>query len=411
MILLGVITVPLIVCLIQPVSTVDAANLGFVDIYEGGRIGKAFTNTETVTRIPSLRVCDTKHPGKSPSNNPARTGSQAAPAKPASGETMRFTRLSVKDPGANNIEAISFLIPAGWKTEGGIQWLSDHLVLANLLMKITDPKTGAAIEFLPGQYYGWSYHPAMAKPQGGVYMGVIQWPPIQDPAEFIQTMYGPGPLNRLQGARVLKTEDFPKVAAELSKFHGSQARYTRVRYEYQDGSEMWEEDVYVTLVHSPSQTGAFWSGIAYSFRAHRGQLDRLTPVMNTTINTQRRSPEWFGYYMYVRKLFVDRNIQGVHNAGILSEAISRNSAEIQKMFEDSYRQANQSQDRISRSYSDYIRGVETYRNPYEDRPIQLPSGYDGVWVNRSGEYLLSNHSGFNPNEGSTTEWRRMERSP
>jgi hypothetical protein len=173
---------------------------------------------------------------------------------------------------------------------------------------------------------------------------------------------------------------------------------------------MWEEDVYVTLVHSPSQTGAFWSGYAHSFRAHRGQLDRLTPVMNTTVNTQRRSPEWFGYYMYVRKLFVDRNIQGVRNAGIISEAISRNNAEIQKMFEDSYRQANQSQDRISRSYIEYIRGVETYRNPYEDRQIQLPSGYDGVWVNRSGEYLLSNQSGFNPNEGSNTGWQRMQRS-
>ena len=174
---------------------------------------------------------------------------------------------------------------------------------------------------------------------------------------------------------------------------------------------MWEEDVYVTLDHSPSQTGAFWSGYAHSFRAHRGQLDRLTPLMNTTVNSQRRSPEWFGYNMYVRKLFVDRNIQGVRNAGIISEAISRNNAEIQKMFEDAYRQVNQSQDRISRSYGEYIRGVETYRNPYEDRQIQLPSGYDGVWVNRSVEYLLSNQSGFNPKKGSNTGWQRMQRSP
>jgi len=81
------------------------------------------------------------------------------------------------------------------------------------------------------------------------------------------------------------------------------------------------------------------------------------------------------------------------------------------MFSESYRQRTESQDRISRSYSEYIRGVETYRNPYEDRPIQLPSGYNGVWVNRFGEYLLSNQSGFNPNESSTTEWRRMERKP
>ncbi len=115
--------------------------------------------------------------------------------------------------------------------------------------------------------------------------------------------------------------------------------------------------------------------------------------------------------MYVRKLFLDRTAQGIRNAGIISEAISRNSAEIRQMFEDSYNRANQSQDRISRAFSEYMRGVETYRNPYEDRPIQLPSGYDGVWVNRSGEYLLSNQSGFNPNAGSTAEWRRMERSP
>lgn len=145
-------------------------------------------------------------------------------------------------------------------------------------------------------------------------------------------MHGPGPLRRLQGARILQTEDLPKVAAEMSRYHGGQARCVRVRYEYQDGGERWEEDVYVTLVYTPSQTGMFWSGSAHSFRAHRGQLDRLTPLMNTTIHSARRSPEWFGYYMYVRKLFLDRMAQGIRNAGIISEAISRNSAEIQKMF-------------------------------------------------------------------------------
>ena len=113
----------------------------------------------------------------------------------------------------------------------------------------------------------------------------------------------------------------------------------------------------------------------------------------------------------MRTSFLEAVYVTLVNAGILSEAISRNSAEIRKMSEDSYLKANQSQDRISRSHSEYIRGVETYRNPYEDRPIQLPSGYDGLWVSRSGEYLLSNQSGFNPNEGSTTEWRRMKRSP
>ena len=52
---------------------------------------------------------------------------------------------------------------------------------------------------------------------------------------------------------------------------------------------------------------------------------------------------------------------------------------------------------------------DTYKNPYENQPVQLPSGYQDAWVNGRGEYILSNGSGFNPNVGDTTEWRRMER--
>ncbi len=226
--------------------------------------------------------------GGSPSGT---TSSKIASPKPESGAVLKFTRLSVKDPGANNIEAVSFLIPTGWKAEGGIQWFPDYFVLANLLMKIIDPQTGAAIEFLPAQYFTWVT--AGSIPQGANYLGCILWPPIQDVTEFIQFFYGSGPLGRLQGARAVKIEDLPKVAAQLAQYHGSQVRCARVRYEYQDRGQAWEEDVYVTLIYSGP---TFWSGSAYSYRAHRGQLDRFTPIMNTTINTRRQSPEWFGYY-------------------------------------------------------------------------------------------------------------------
>jgi hypothetical protein len=240
-------------------------------------------------------------------------------------------------------------------------------------------------------------------------MGNILWPPIQDVTEFIRTFYFSGALARLQTARMVATENLDKVADQISRVRGGPARCGRVRYEYQDGGQAWEEDVYVTLAYAPTQLMTLWYGGGASFRSPRGQLDRLTPVMNTTINSLRQSPEWYGYLMYVKKLFLDRMAQGIRNAGRLSDTITRNTEEIRKMSEDSYRRANESQDRISRSYSEYVRGVETYRNPYEDRPVQLPSGYDGVWVSRSGEYLLSNQPGFDPNAGSTAEWRRMEK--
>jgi len=78
----------------------------------------------------------------------------AAPPAPAH-DSLKFTRLGVKDPGINNIEAVSFLIPAGWKVEGGIKWFPEYSILANLLMRISDPQTGGAIEFLPVQNFTW----------------------------------------------------------------------------------------------------------------------------------------------------------------------------------------------------------------------------------------------------------------
>jgi len=335
-------------------------------------------------------------------------------AEAAGSTAIRFTRLSVKDPGINNIEAVSFLIPVGWKAEGGVQWFPNYSILANLLMKVTDPQTGAAIEFLPIQNFTWLTQMAVPMQPGTNYLGNILYQPIMDVAQFIQVFYAPTTLRQLQNARIVAKEDLQKVATQVAQMSGGQstARSGRVRYEYQVGSQPWEEDVYVILVYTPVPLGTFWSvASAYSFRAPKGQLNRLTPVMNTTVQTLRLSLDWYGGYMYVQKLFFDRVNQSIRNARAISDTITRNSKEIRKMFNDSYRQRCESQDRISRRFSEYIRGVETFRNPYEERPIQLPSGYANAWVNRSGEYILSPQAGFNPNVGSNIEWRQLEKIP
>jgi hypothetical protein len=66
-----------------------------------------------------------------------------------------------------------------------------------------------------------------------------------------------------------------------------------------------------------------------------------------------------------------------------------------------------SSDRINRQFSEYVRGVETYQNPYESRSVELPSGYQDVWANAKGEYILSDSPNFNPNVGSTQNWQRL----
>lgn len=366
-----------------------------------------FTREECEKRKRDLANPPSKStPGLEPASTTQLAANETTPS-----DVVRFTRLSVRDPGINNIEAVSFLVPSGWRAEGGVRWFPDFFIQAVLLMKITDPQTGATIEFLPLQNFTWEPGiPYVTMHQGSNYLGNIVWPSITDVPQFIQFFYAPSTLPQLRNARVVKNEDLPEVAALIAQVNGvPNVRAGKVRYEYQIDGRPWEEDVYVTLTYTPVSLGTIWSVTsAYSFRAPKGQLDPLAPIMNTTINSTRLSLEWFAQYQYVQMLFKNRIMQGIKGAGDISKRIARTSEEIQQMFADSYRRSSESQDRINRSFTEYIRGVETHRDPYENRPVQLPSGYSNMWVSRSGEYMLSNQAGFNPNVGSNIEWRRLE---
>jgi hypothetical protein len=313
----------------------------------------------------------------------------------------------------NGIEAVSLLVPSGWKAEGGIQWFPDFNVQANLLLTVSDPATGAAVEFLPVQNFTYLTHMVVPMPRGANYLGNILWEPVPDAAQFVQTFYLPGALRHLQGGRQVGGEELPGVARAVAPSYGGQStvRAGRVRYEYSRDGRPWEEDVYVTLAFTPFPLGTLWAVHgAHAFRAPKGQLDRLTPLLSTVVNTVRPTPEWYGGYRYVQQLFQNRMQQGIAAAGDLSRHIAQNSEEIRRMFADSYRERQASQDRIARSWSEAIRGVETYRDPYAGSAVELPSGYRDVWVSRRGEYLLSNQAGFDPNVGDNTEWQRMESS-
>ena len=54
------------------------------------------------------------------------------------------------------------------------------------------------------------------------------------------------------------------------------------------------------------------------------------------------------------------------------------------------------------------RARASYDNPFEGRTVELPNDYRYAWVSSSGEYALSDSAGFNPNVGSTIEWRLLK---
>jgi len=148
----------------------------------------------------------------------------------------------------------------------------------------------------------------------------------------------------------------------------------------------------------------------FSFRAEKGKLDGLSKTFETMARSFRLNPRWFSKYNQVVEYLIAQQIRQIKNVGELSRIISRTSDEISAMTMKSYEDRQAVNDRIAENFSDYVRGVDRYYNPIEERPVELPSGYERAWTNSLGEYILSESPSYNPNESSNVEWREIQKS-
>jgi hypothetical protein len=149
----------------------------------------------------------------------------------------------------------------------------------------------------------------------------------------------------------------------------------------------------------------------YSIRAERGQLDQKTKLMQAIVSSTRINLQWYNAYLQVWEMWKANVMQSIQNAGHLSRYIAGINNQITATNREAWEQQQASYDRISRRFSEYTRGVDTYHNPVTNQPIQLPGGYGRAWTNSLGEYIVSDSSSYNPNIGSSTNWQPLQRVP
>jgi hypothetical protein len=185
----------------------------------------------------------------------------------------------------------------------------------------------------------------------------------------------------------------------------------KVRLEYAEGGTIMHEDIYCVLVYGQYPTGMIWSADRlYAFKAPKGELDARAALFQAMVASQQINLSWFNKYLQVVGMWQQNVMASIQSAGMLSRYISQTYNEISAMNRQAWENYQASSDRINRQFSEYVRGVETYQNPYESRPVELPSGYQEVWANAKGEYILSDSPNFNPNVGSTQNWQRLAKA-
>jgi hypothetical protein len=344
------------------------------------------------------------------------TESRVTPG-PASG-TVRFKRYSVKDDAGIGGEAFSMLVPEGWRVQGGVAWRLHPAMPAYLAMKVINPNSPEILEAYPTLPFVWTEGGIPFFAPGSIYLGNEVCQPVDDPIDYTKRFLLPRFRPELRDAKVVATEYLPKVAeavAAADQEPGVQKvfRASRVRIEYAQQSRVIEEDMYCVLsrVDIPQTRTTFWgTDRNYSFRAEKGKLDERTKVFQTMVASIKPNLEWFNRYRQLVQMLVQNQLRQIRQVGELSRYISQTSSEISELSRQAYENRQASQERINQQFSQYIRGVDEYRNPFDNRPVELPSGYREAWVNPSGEYVLSDDPNFDPNIGSTANWQRMNKT-
>jgi hypothetical protein len=331
------------------------------------------------------------------------------------GDALRLRRLSVTDPMMGGEEAFSMLVPADWRVEGGIVWRPELATLAYAAMRISNPQGPEMLEVFPNIPFTWNERGYMGFPPGSLYLGMYVQQPIWDAQQYVQSVTLPQ-FRQGVNARIVDRQELPDVArltAAAVQEPGAQKRVVaeRVRIEYAEGGRQIEEDIYCVLVFTqvPTMPGLTMWGTdrIFSFRAEKGKLDEQAPLLHAMVFSVRINPSWFNKYLQVQQMWIQNQMQAIRSAGELSRYLSRTSAEISDMNMRAWEERQASQDRLSREFSEYIRGVETYVDPLAGHDVQLPSAYAEAWVSSNGEYILSNNPNFNPNVGSNQSWERM----
>jgi hypothetical protein len=357
-------------------------------------------------------ACGGAGPGSS-SSGPGGPGGGASAGPGGSEVGLRFFPQAITDPFAGNVAAIVFLAPDGWQYQAQVQWLPEWSRTAFLQTTLSEPTTGLTIDWLPIQDFIWFPAPAgFEAPIGGNYQGKAYVPPVTDPAQFVSDFWMPGRLAHLQGAQLVNVAQVPRMAEEFKAAFGgpADAAAYRLRYEYQQNGQAWEEDVSFALLYSGSADLTSWYvNFAYTVRAPKGLLDNAAGVISTVVASRTTTPEWEAIYRLVQQLFTKGIQQQMADTEAFGRALAQNRAEIQALQQQVTAERQASQDRIAELRRETLGGVETYNDPVNGTLVQLPVGFSTYWVNEQGEYFTSDQAGFDPNTLNDGFWRQLQR--
>lgn len=368
-------------------------------------------------------TCDTPSITHMPEHLSAQRG------KPISGQTVnliKFKRFSYIDQQGTGSEAFSFLMPADWKFSGGLIWLTDNPGMpATAAFTVSNPKGSEVFEVFPNQPFFWSTDQGslILHPVGSKYFG-NEVHPILNANQAMREIVLPRFRRGSGNIQIIKEEPVPELAKVVSAAAQKQPGLSmnfdaaKVRIEYNLAGKIMEEEIYA-VVEAYTYPIQSWGSYVYntnwtvsyifSYKAEKGKLDAAAKIFETITYSFQVNKYWYNKYVQLVEFLIRNQIQRINNIGEFSRKLAQMSNEIREDNLKSWYDRQAVNDRIAKDFSQYVRGVDEYYDPIEERPVELPSGYENAWTNANGEYIISDNPNYNPNIGSNLNWERMKK--
>lgn len=316
------------------------------------------------------------------------------------------------------VEAASFLIPANWQAEGGIQWnttkcLSD-MVQSTLHGKSPDGKFELFI--LPTTQFDWVNHPQMmhAMRTGGYGTGCNIAEPMDAAAYIMQVLPG------LVGASSATASPIASIEAKLKQQAAQYATpavnllpsAAEGKLQFADGSEGIALCSITQIVETlPGYDGSTIYQYQTTVNSRtvlkypKGEEAQARNLLSTIQSSVRINTTWFSaiqtMFNNIRKMVQDENWKRIQITQQAQQEISNNITR-------SWEGTNKSSDKSGEIFSQYIRGVDSWTDESGNK-VELSAGYSNAWQKADGSYLLSNNPSFDPNVTFQETWKALSK--
>jgi hypothetical protein len=341
------------------------------------------------------------------------------------------------------MRALSLLVPSDWQFQGSVRYntaLGCHADLVQVSFRAASPDNRFAVEMFPGLHWTWADDPSSVRAmqmsaQQSMRFGRKEcdiMPPMT-PGDFLRRMVVP---KVRPNARVVAVEPMPDVSQKLQEKAREQenmaarvgmrmrihAEAARARLEYDLNGQAVEEWVtavtFAAATAGPSfdmATGRMGQTLFYNcggyllfaLRAPQGQLASRQKFFDLVLGTVQVDPAWQGRVTQVLVNMQASDAKGVRDR---SAIVAQNQRDISGIINQTFENRQKSQDASAEQFSQYIRGVETYRNPHTGETVELSNQYGHAWINNSNEYILTDSPGFDPSVALKGNWTALERT-